>query len=103
MKYRSPDPVLQSAWREARVVFSIWLAAIIYCVSYAALFGYGRSSAELTFVLGFPDWVFWGIVAPWVTCVVLSALISQFMIRDENLGLDPDEALKEILGEDEDA
>ena len=102
MQPRAPDPVLKSAWREALVVFSIWLAAIVYCVTYAALYGYGRTTADLTFVLGFPDWVFWGIVVPWVTCVVLSAVVSQFVIRDEDLGIDPDEAVKEILGETDD-
>jgi hypothetical protein len=103
MQNRSPDPVLKSAWREALIVFSIWLTALVYCVAYAALYGYGRTTTDLTFVLGFPDWIFWGIVVPWVTCVIVSSIVSQFVMRDEDLGIDPEEAMKEIIGEDGDA
>ena len=102
MKPRSPDHVLQSAWREAMMVFAIWGAAGTWCVTYAALYGYNRTTADLTFVLGFPDWIFWGLVVPWVTCVLLSAIVSQFLMRDEDLGIDPEEAMKEIIGEDSD-
>jgi hypothetical protein len=103
MKPRSPDPVLQSAWREALIVFGIWGAALVWCVTYAALYGYNRTTADLTFVLGFPDWIFWGVVVPWVSCVVVSAIVSQVLMRDEDLGIDPEEAMKEIIGEDPDA
>ena len=48
------------------------------------------------------NWIFWGIVVPWVTCVVISAIVSQFIMRDEDLGIDPEEAMKEIIGEDTD-
>ncbi len=100
MKPRSPDPVLQSAWREAMIVFAIWIAAGTWCVTYAALYGYGGTTAEIKFVLGFPEWIFWGLVVPWVTCVARSAIVSQFIMRDEDLGIDPEEAMKEIIGED---
>src|SRR6185312_10274448 len=82
MKPPSPPPVLPSAWREAMMVFAIWGAAGTWCVMYAALYGYNRTTADLTFVLGFPDWIFWGLVVPWVTCVVISAIVSQFLMRD---------------------
>ena len=85
------------------MVFAIWGTAGTWCVTYAALYGYNPAAADLKFVLGFPDWIFWGIVVPWVTCVVLSAIISQFVMRDEDLGIDPEEAMKEIIGEDGDA
>jgi len=84
------------------MVFAIWGAAGTWCVTYAALYGYNRSTADLTFVLGFPDWIFWGLVVPWVTCVVISAIVSQLLMRDEDLGIDPEEAMKEIIGEDSD-
>ena len=84
-------------------MFGIWGAALAWCVTYAALNGYNRTTADLKFVLGFPDWIFWGIVVPWVTCVMISAIVSQFIMRDEDLGIDPEEAMKEIIGEDTDA
>lgn len=60
-----------------------------YTVGYCALFGYARSAAEARYVLGFPDWVFWGIVTPWLACVVTGILFAYFVMRDEDL-----EALK---------
>jgi uncharacterized membrane protein len=104
---RSPgsavDPVLHSAWREALVVFGLWAAAMAWSVGYCALFAYppkdklAEAAASLTFTLGFPTWVFWGIVVPWVLCSILSFFISRFVISDADLGIDPDEALKEII------
>ncbi|MGE0756632.1 MAG: hypothetical protein AB7F89_07730 [Pirellulaceae bacterium] len=65
------DPLLVRARREALCVGVIWLAAMTYTVGCAAWLGYpADSSAPVRLVLGFPDWVFWGIVVPWVACVV---------------------------------
>jgi hypothetical protein len=97
------DPVLRAAWREALVVFTLWGAALIWSVGYCALFAYppkdqlAEAAAKLTFTLGFPTWVFWGIVVPWVLCAIVSFFISRFVICDADLGIDPDEALKEII------
>jgi hypothetical protein len=44
----------------------LWLAAMSYTVGYSVWRGYGRDWETVTFVLGFPDWVFWGIITPWV-------------------------------------
>ncbi|HZL89222.1 MAG TPA: hypothetical protein VFB96_12655 [Pirellulaceae bacterium] len=99
------DPVLRSAWPEALIVFSLWSAALAWSVGYCALFAYppkdklAEAARELTFVFGFPAWIFWGVVLPWVLCAVVSFLISCFVIADEDLGIDPDEAIKEIIGE----
>ena len=45
------------------------------------------ASAETTleFVLGFPSWVFWGIVVPWGVCTVIACWLSFAFIRDEPL------------------
>lgn len=80
------DPVLRSARREALVVFGTWLAAMTYTVTYCYLHGYGRAPESLTFVLGFPDWVFWGIVAPWSVCAAFSLYFGATFMRDEDLG-----------------
>ena len=102
------DPVLRSAWPEALAVFILWAVAMAWSVGYCALFAYppkeklAEAAGELTFTLGFPSWVFWGIVLPWVLCAVVSFLISRFVIADADLGIDPDEAMKEIIGEGND-
>jgi hypothetical protein len=102
------DPVLRSAWPEALVVFALWGTAMVWSVGYCALFAYpakeklAAAARELTFVFGFPSWVFWGIVLPWVLCAAISFYISRFVMTNEDLGIDPDEAMKEIIGDGND-
>jgi hypothetical protein len=81
-----PDPVVKNARREALCVFAIWLATLCYVVPYCYLKGYARPIESLTFVLGFPDWVFWGIVVPWGACVVISCVVGALFMKDEDLG-----------------
>ena len=92
MPRRPEDPVLRSSRREALVVLLVWLGAMTYTVTYCYRHGYGRALDSLTFVLGFPDWVFWGILVPWAVCLVVSWWFSASLMRDEDLGEDPDEA-----------
>lgn len=80
------DPVVRSARREALMVLAIWLAAFAYTAGYCLRFGYGREVGDLTFVLGFPDWVFWGIVVPWVVCLAISWWFAYCFMTDEDLG-----------------
>lgn len=82
----APDPVLTSARREALCVLGAWLATLCYVVPYCYLNGYGRPLESLTFVLGFPDWVFWGIVVPWLVCVAFSIWFGATFMCDEDLG-----------------
>lgn len=87
----SDDPVLRSARREALAVLVTWVAALSYTVTYCYLNGYGRELQSLTFVLGFPDWIFWGIIAPWSVCFVLSFWFSYVFMTDAELGEEPDD------------
>jgi hypothetical protein len=80
------DPVLRSARREAVVVLLTWLAAMSYSVTYCYLHGYNRSAESLKFVFGFPDWVFWGILVPWIVCSAFSFYFGATFMRDEDLG-----------------
>jgi len=80
------DPVLRSARREALVVLAVWLAALVYTVGYCYAFGYGRDPETLAFVFGVPDWVFWGIIAPWAACVVFSCWFAFVFMTDADLG-----------------
>lgn len=82
------DPVLTSSRREAFLVLGIWLAAMSYSVGYCVWRGYGRDWETVSFVFGFPDWVFWGIVCPWLACVALSWWFAYRFMTDEPLGED---------------
>ena len=66
-------------------MFAAWLGAMIYTVTYCYLHGYGRTKESLKFVLGFPDWVFWGIVLPWGLCTIVASLFAFFFMKDEDL------------------
>jgi hypothetical protein len=85
------DPVLRSARREAVVVFVTWIAALAYTVTYCTLNGYGRPMEDLRFVMGFPDWVFWGVLAPWSACFLVAFWFSHVFMTDEDLGDEVDE------------
>jgi hypothetical protein len=86
------DPVLVSARREALVVFVIWVAAMSYTVTYCYQHGYHRSLESLTFVMGIPDWIFWGIVTPWSICVLASWAFSYLLMTDADLGEENEES-----------
>jgi uncharacterized membrane protein YhdT len=85
---RPHEPVLVSARREAQWVLLLWLTAAVYTLSVCGWFGYGRSLESLTYVLGFPDWVFWGIVTPWCMCTAISFVVSRYLMTDGDLGED---------------
>ena len=88
MNPRREDPVLTSSRREALLALAIWLVACVYSIAVCYRYGYSenRDPATLTYVLGMPDWIFWGVFAPWTVCTLLSFCLSYFVIRDEDLG-----------------
>jgi hypothetical protein len=102
MSSRLDDPVLRSARREAALVLGIWLAACIYTVGYCYLYGYNRDADTIKYVVGFPDWVFWGIVVPWSACTLICFVLAYFVIQDEDLGQEQVESdlhsLEDTLG-----
>jgi len=98
MAHENEHPLLKSARREAIAALGIWGLVTAYCVTYCTWFGYavpasrvgtagavGRDPASLTFVFGFPDWIFWGIVLPWGVCTVVSGLFAFGFMRDADL------------------
>jgi hypothetical protein len=86
------DPVLRSSRREALVVLGVWLGALAWTVGYCVRHGYGRAADDLTFVLGFPDWVFWGIVLPWLVCTAIAIVFAFGFMRDDPLGDEVEES-----------
>ena len=80
------DPVVRTARREARLVVGIWLVAMIYSLSTCYLLGYNRPADELKLVWGFPHWIFWGVVAPWVLCAGIGWWFGARFVNDSYLG-----------------
>ena len=85
MSHENEHPLLKSSRREAIAALSIWLIVTIYCVGCCGNYGYGRDPQSLTFVFGFPDWIFWGIVVPWGVCTIISGLFAFCFMKDEDL------------------
>lgn len=52
----------------------------------------GTGAERVQFVLGFPAWVFWGVALPWWICTAFALMFGAFIVRDEDLGLDPEAA-----------
>ncbi len=88
MSQFNEDPLVRSARREALAALILWLVAMVYTIGYCYLNGYGRSPESLTFVLWFPDWVFWGIIVPWGLCALGSLPFAFRIMGDEPLGDD---------------
>jgi hypothetical protein len=80
------DPLLRHSRREAVFSLALWLAATLWSAGYSYLFGYERPVESLSFVLGFPDWVFWGIVLPWLIATAVSIVFALGFMRDDPLG-----------------
>ena len=112
MTEKAEDTLLGNARREAWVILPCWLASLIYTVSYCYFFGYlahepsGTSvgpdvatalgpltsfnrnpgSLQTPFGLGVPDWVFFGIVIPWISCIALTLWFCLRFFREDDLG-----------------
>lgn len=82
------DPVFLHSRREAIVVFFVWFAALLWAVPYCYLNGYMRTFDPENFqtIWGMPDWVFWGIVAPWLAADVVTTIFCFGFMKDDDLG-----------------
>jgi hypothetical protein len=67
---------------------AVWLACLLWSTIAAAIGGYGRDPDDIGLIAGFPDWVFWGIVAPWGLCLLFSVWFCFWFMADDDLGKD---------------
>lgn len=98
------DPVVTSARKEAIAVLTFAAIALTYTVVVCHSMGYGATGRELKFVrlglgIAFPDWIFWGIIVPWLVCFGASALFAFVLMKDADLGEELEEE-DDILGGD---
>lgn len=98
--------LLKNARREAVVVAIAWLAAVTWTLAYCYLRGFDHAPdawvvkmgwavspriAEFRQIAGFPDWVFYGILCPWMVCSVFTVVFGLFGMADDDLGAEGDE------------
>ncbi|MCS7017060.1 MAG: hypothetical protein RMJ19_04790 [Gemmatales bacterium] len=81
---------------EGRLTVFLWLAALVWTVGYCWLRGYDHDADALLvrwgwavpnaevfpLRLGMPNWIFWGVFAPWVMATLLTATLSFFLPDD---------------------
>jgi len=98
--------LFRHARREAVVVLVLWAVALVWTVGYCYLRGYqhsdndvlvrwgwaaSRSADDFGQVLGFPDWVFVGIILPWLACTAFTMVYSMVGLTDDDLGAEAEE------------
>lgn len=85
-----PDALYRSAKRELIVSTSVWFTALVWSVGFSYRYGYHLKPGELTYVCGFPFWIFYGVVVPWGLCTVISGAIAFGFMQDADLGATDD-------------
>ena len=58
---------LHQSRRELCLILMAWLGCTLWVIGYCWANGYDLAPEEVSIVLGFPSWVFWGVVAPWMS------------------------------------
>lgn len=97
--------------KEAAIILVVWLGCLLFTVSYCYLHGYlnhnpgpgttGPDLAELLgpldsynrvpaslqtpLGLGIPDWVFYGVLLPWLACLVFTCWFCTFFFAEDDL------------------
>ena len=69
---------LRQSRRELWLILLAWRGCAIWVISYCSTNGYDLAPEEVSTVLGFPDWVFWGVVTPWM---IANAFTFWFCLR----------------------
>ena len=89
------DPAFRSALREAIVLLGIFAVALVYTIVYCYVYGYGREPASIVTYAGIPDWVFWGVFAPWAGCIAVTVWFCFYYMADDDLEPPGDSASSE--------
>jgi hypothetical protein len=95
--------LFRNARREALVVAVVWAIMLVWTVGYCYLFGYQHDEKSLAvqlgltqpnlqrtpdIVLGFPDWIFFGIIVPWVISTIFTIWFGIKGMADDDLGVE---------------
>ncbi len=63
------------------VIVTALFISISCLISYKL--GYGRDPNTVKLILGFPDWVFWGVLIPWTSIVVFTAIYGLVIMKGD--------------------
>ena len=77
--------------REAAISMAAAAVVLVVTIFVAVRWGYGRAPESVGFVLGIPDWIFWGVLVPWALVTAFTGWFSLRHMKDEDLGVEEDE------------
>ena len=87
LSQRSPyAPSFVNARREAWLILSAWAVCLLWTVGYSALAGYDVPPEQISFILGMPDWIFWGVLMPWIAATLFSVWFGLVYMTEDDLG-----------------
>lgn len=76
---------LRQSRRELWLILLAWLGCALWVIGYCTANGYDLAPEEVSTVLGFPGWVFWGVVAPWMAANIFTFWFClRFLKNDED-------------------
>ena len=74
------------ARREAAIVLVAFVLWLVWTVGVSWRLGYHWKPGEVEMFFGFPSWVFWGVLVPWISATLFSVIFALRFIRDDDLG-----------------
>jgi uncharacterized protein DUF997 len=80
--------LLRHARREGLLIMALWAVCMIWSMTVGYFMGYRRTAAEMSLILGIPDWIFWSVVVPWGLCLAFSVWFCFMFMADDDLGQD---------------
>lgn len=102
---QAANRLFRNARREMILVLAVTVLALLWTVGYCFLFGYQhdetswlvergwaspRSAENFQQISGLPDWVFVGILLPWLLCTVFTIGVC-LGLKDDDLGTEAEE------------
>lgn len=67
--------------REALCAGFIWVFFATWTIGACYFLGYLPD--KVTFVLGIPSWIMWGVIVPWISAAIVNSLFAIFVLADD--------------------
>lgn len=81
------DPVYLHARKEAALILGVWFLALLWTLPMSYLNGFESQVdiEDITFIVGMPTWVFWGIGFPWMMANLITIWFCFFYFSEDDL------------------